>query len=80
MNPVYVAVAYCPDTGLALTSEDGKQAFYMDQQGQVSPMQKTFPASAVLKHHYMSIGPVRGDATTLFALFKRLEEKFEEQL
>lgn len=73
MSETYVAAAYCPNTGLALTSEDGEKSFYMDLYGTVKPMFKEFPASAVLKHHYMELRPIKGDAPRMLELFNKLE-------
>jgi hypothetical protein len=73
MSETYVAVAYCPNTGLALTSEDKGSSFYMDPYGNVKPMFKDFPASAVLKHHYMELRPIKGNVTRMLELFNKLE-------
>lgn len=75
MSQVYVAAAYCPNTGLALTSEDKNSAFYMDPSGSIVPMGQSFPASAVLKHHYIELRPLKGDAATMLQLYNKLESE-----
>lgn len=75
MPQIYVAAAYCPNTGMALTSESGDSSFYMDQNGTVIPMFKEFPASAILKHHYIELRPLKGDASLMLELYNKLESK-----
>lgn len=77
MPTKYKAVAYCQGTGLALTS--GDKSFYMNPSGRISEKFKLFPQSAVMKHHYIPINPIEGDADTMLVIFQRLEERLNAE-